>query len=364
MQLLYLVMHSENKKAFLSLLRLGVGNQASSYYENYDWDSIQALANQQGLAAVVIDGIEQLPESLRPPKEKLLGWIGEVLQGYEYRYVLYQKTIAGLAGWYNTHGYKMMVLKGYACGLNWFKPEHRPCGDIDIWLFGNQKEADETLSKETGIKVDNSHHHHTVFYWRDFMVENHYDFVNVHHDKSNASIEKVFKELGQDDTNSIDVLGEKVYIPSANLHALFLLRHSMIEFVASGITIRQLIDWAFFVKNHGKDIDWKWLEETLGEYGMKQLYDIYNAICVEDLGFKSSIFPSVHFNPSVKEKVLEEILEPAIPNEKPKHLVPRVIWKYNRWRSNEWKHKLVYKESMWSCFWNGAWSHLIKPSSI
>ena len=365
-------MHSENKKAFLVLLRLGVGNQASYYCEKYDWAIIRALAEKQGLSAVILDGINCLPECDRPTKELLLQWIGGTLQGYEYRYVLYQKAIAGLASWYNSHGFKMMVLKGYACSIDWPKPEHRPCGDIDIWLYGKQIEADEALlkantnltNKTNPFTIDTSHHHHTVFYWQDFMVENHYDFVNVHHDKSNASIEKVFKELGQDDTYSIEVLGEKVYIPSPNLHALFLLRHSMIEFVASSITIRQLLDWAFFVKKRGKEIDWKWLEEILDEYGMKRLYDVYNAICVEDLGFESSIFPSVQFNPSIKDMVLEEILNPAIPNDKPKHIVPRVIWKYNRWRANEWKHQLVYKESMWSSFGYGVWNHLLKPSSI
>lgn len=49
---------------------------------------------------------------------------------------VYLQAVASLAGFYNAHGYKMMVLKGYACSLNWPRPEHRPCGDIDIWLFG------------------------------------------------------------------------------------------------------------------------------------------------------------------------------------------------------------------------------------
>lgn len=359
-------MDSKVNSVFLQLVRLGIGTSCCNVTipNVVDWVSIKVLAEKQGLSAVVLDGIDKLPEKMRPSQNILLQWIGEVLQEYETRYQAYQKTICDLAGFYNTHGFKMMILKGYACSLDWPKPEHRPCGDIDIWVFGQQKEADETLSKEKSIVIDNSHHHHTVFNWGQFAVENHYDFVNVHHDKSNASIEKVFKELGQDDRYSVEVLGEKVYIPSPNLHALFLLRHSMIEFVASGITIRQLMDWAFFVKKHGKEINWNWLEEKLVEYGMKQLYDIYNAICVEDLGFESSIFPSVQFNPSVKEKVLEEILDPAIPNDKPKHLVPRVVWKYNRWRANEWKHELVYKESMWTSFWCGIRNHMLKPASI
>ena len=89
----------------------------------------------------------------------------------------------------------MMVLKGYACSIDWPKPEHRPCGDIDIWLFGKQKEADALLVKDKGVIVDTSHHHHTVFDWGGFMVENHFDFINVHHHKSNAAFESLFKMI-------------------------------------------------------------------------------------------------------------------------------------------------------------------------
>lgn len=357
-------MTSETKNTFLSLVRQGVGHHGDAVSPKVDWQAIEAIANQHGLSAIIIDGLEKLPDEQKPPKPVLLQWIGEVLQGYEYRYELYRRAIAELAGYYNSHSYKMMVLKGLACSLDWPKPEHRPCGDIDIWQFGKQKEADALLVKEKRVEIDNSHHHHSVFYWRDFMVENHYDFVNVHHNKSNASIEKVFKSLGSDDSYSVDVYGEKVYLPSPNLHALFLLRHSMIEFAASGITLRQLMDWAFFVEKHTSEIDWVWLEGILEEYGMRQLYDVYKAICVEDLGFDVRLFPSVQFLPSLKDKVLNEILEPAIPNEKPHNLFARVFWKYRRWKANEWKHKLVYKESMWSTFWSGVWNHLLKPSSI
>jgi hypothetical protein len=126
----------------------------------------------------------------------------------------------------------MMVLKGYACSLDWPKPDHRPCGDIDIWQFGKQVEADAAVAKEKGIKIDNSHHHHTVFWWGDFMVENHYDFINVHHHKGNVELEKEFKQLAFDDTHFVDVNGEKVYLPSPNLHALFLIKHAMTDFTS------------------------------------------------------------------------------------------------------------------------------------
>ena len=200
-------MQSANKDSFLSLVRMGIGH-SSALPDVVDWQTIQDLAESQGLMAVVVDGMEQLPDTKRPLKELLLLWIGEVFQSYENRYILYQRAIAELAGCYNAHGYKMMVLKGYACSINWPKPEHRPCGDIDIWLFGKQKESDALLAKEKRIRVDASHHHHTVFDWHGFTVENHYDFVNVHALRSSAELEKVFKRLGEDDSYSVEVMGE------------------------------------------------------------------------------------------------------------------------------------------------------------
>ena len=352
------------KRSFISLVKLGIGHSADALSQSFDWDELKVLAEQQGLSAVVLDGIEELPVHQRPPKVFLLEWIGETLQGYEYRYELYCRAIAEMAAFYNSCGYKMMVLKGYACGMDWPKPEHRPCGDIDIWQFGQQKEADSALAKEKGVEIDASHHHHTVFYWGEFMVENHYDFINVHHHKSNAKVEKVLKELAQDDSHSIEVYGEKVYLPSANLHALFLLKHTMMHFAAEGITLRQLLDWGFFMEKRHQEIDWPWFSEKLEQFGMTTMFNVFNAICVEDLGFNASVFHQVQFDPFVKDRVLKEILSPEFGVELPKGLFSRLVFKFRRWKGSAWKHELCYKDSLWSAFWSGVWSHLMKPSSL
>lgn len=362
-------MEAKIYRDFLALLRLGIGHEASTTLNDVDWPAVEAFANVQGLSAVVLDGVEVLRTNenynLKLPEiDFLTQWIGEVLQGYESIYDLYCHTIAEMAAFYNSQGFKMMVLKGYVCSLNWPRPEHRPCGDIDIWQFGRQKEADIALTKVKGIKIDNSHHHHTVFHWRDFMVENHYDFINIHHHKSNYEVERVLKELAQDDSNTVELYGQKVYLPSANLHAFFLLKHLMMHFAAESISLRQLLDWAFFMKAHHQEIDWPWFTDKLKQFGMTTMFNIINAICVEDLGFNAEVFHDVQFNPFVKEKVLKDILEPAFGSELPKRLIPRLVFKFRRWKGSAWKHELCYKESMWSAFWSGLWNHLLKPSSI
>lgn len=348
---------------FLQLVRLGVGHSAVQLCEPVDWNAIESLATKQGLLGVVLDGIQCLAENSETiPYKKKLEWLGQVMKGYELRYLDYRKAIEALAAFYNTHGFRMMLLKGYACGRDWPRPEHRPYGDIDIWLFGKQKEADVILAKETGIVIDSRHHHHTVFNWMGFTVENHYDFVNVHALRASAVMEKVFKELGQDDSHVAEVNGQKVYFPSPNLHALFLIKHMVSHFAAAEISLRQVLDWAFFVEKHTEEIDWGWLNGMIEKFHMKDFVSCINAICVEELGFETVIFGGVQFNQQLKGRILSDILFPAYTSAEPHGLIRKWAYKYRRWNGNAWKHDMCYGESRWKSFWTLLKSHLMKPN--
>lgn len=358
------------EEVFLSLVRLGIGNSNKivPIPNDIDWSRLEDLAKKQGLLGIIVDAVEKLPENQKPPIVIFLRWVGEVLQEYENRYETYKKAIGELSDFYNRHGFRMMVVKGYACSLDWPKPAHRPCGDIDIYLCGKQKEADEALedwfkiANNQRLEIDRSHYHHTIFEWQGYTVENHYDFLNTRQHRSNVKLEKVMKQLAEDDTRIVDVCGERVYLPSPNFHALFLLRHAMTHLAATSINLRQLMDWAFFVKEHGKEVDWKWLTSILDVYGMRKMFNIFNAICVSNLGFESNVFPTVQFDPFVKDRVLRDILSPEFNEEESKGKLCWAVFIYRRWRSNRWKHELCFNESLWSAFWTGVIGHMMKPS--
>ena len=359
-------MSKNSRNQFISLVRLGIGHSADPINLPIQWDEIETLANEQGLSAIVLDGIEKLPEEQRPQRQLLLQWIGNVMQGYENRYSDYETAISQLSGFYNQNGIKMMVLKGYGLSLNYPIPKHRPCGDIDTWNFGQQKEADRLLTTKLGIKVDESEHHHTVFYWKGYMVENHYDMLITSAAKTNKELEPVLKELAMDESHSKEINGERVYLPSANFNALFLLRHMLMHFVACGINIRNVLDWAFFWEKCGREVDVLWLDDIVKKYKMKDFYDIINAICVDELGFASCLFKSSKPDKEMKERVIEDILEPEY-DWKEAHrlnLIPRISFKFKRWMAGTWKRKLCYKESSLTAFWISIWSHILKPSSI
>ena len=374
---------------FLQLVKLGIGHRAGMLSVHPDWEAIHAQASRHGLSSVLVDGVNEMSGKMEVEKcvgkERMLQWIGEVLQGYEMPRESYLQAVASLARFYNTHGYNMMVLKGYACSLDWPRPEHRPCGDIDIWLFGRQKEADAVMEQwvqglggenvagradgtPQAFKIDKSHHHHTVFEWGGFTVENHYDFVNVHSYRSSRRMEHLFKELGAFEQQGrgfthqpVELLGERLWLPSPNLHALFLLRHLGAHFAAIDISLRQLLDWAFFAEKHTREIDWGWLQGVLEEYGMGRFFHCINAICVEDLGFSEEAFPKGDFDPALKKRILTDILSPAYQREEPESFIPRMAYKFRRWQGNAWKQKLVYKDSRFVSFWTGLGEHLFRP---
>lgn len=355
------------QEAFLSLVRLGIGLNVSFPSKAVEWTAMKALAERQGLSAIILDGIERLPEDQQPPQLMLLTWIGQVMQGYEGHYEAYRKAVVELTAFYNAQGFKMMLLKGLACGRDWTNPAHRPYGDIDIWLFGRQKEADRILASEMGINVDNSHHHHTVFNWMGFTVENHYDFVNVHAHRSSRELEKIFKDLANTNYSN----HTNIYFPSANLHALFLIRHMVSHFAAVGITLRQVLDWAFFVEKHGDEVDWNWLLPLLEQHHMKAFFDCINAICVDDLGFKTTNFTNNTNGAllsksleNLKERILNDTLSPEFGGLQPEGLLRRIPFKYRRWKANAWKRELCFAESERNSFLGGVWNHLLKPKSI
>jgi hypothetical protein len=122
-----------------------------------------------------------------------------------------------------------------------------------------------------------------------------------------------------------------------------------------------VLDWAFFVEKHHEEVDWKWLDGMLEKYSMKDFVNCINGICVEDFGFDAGIFQKVKFLPALKDRILDDILNPEYTSAEPKGFVRRFIYKYKRWQGNAWKQRLCYKESRWEYFWSGLWAKMLKP---
>lgn len=332
-----------------------------------DWNAIYKLSAAQGVLAVAWDGLQRLidagviAEDMRPSRSEMLQWVYNV-QTIEDKYHRQKEVIGRLAKLYSSAGIDMMVLKGYGLSLCYPVPEHRPCGDIDIWLYGCQKQADDLL-RNRGIKVDEDVHHHTVFHLAGIMIENHFDFLNVHAHVSNRGLEKILQEQVKVEHESVPVGEGRVKLPPANFNALFLLRHSASHFAAEKIGLRHLTDWALFVERYGDEIDWTWLERVAREYNMHRFLYCLQYAAAECSGMDIRRFHDFGVD-KLAGRVLNDVLFPEFSEQKPAGFIKLNIYKCRRWWANRWKHNIVYRESLFATFFQQLYSHLLKPKTF
>lgn len=380
-------MIASNEKLLLNLIKIALGKSAEcALPDALEWSTLFGLSVKQCVPSVVLDGLNKSLVSAALPgkgvgKTDKLKWLGMLLNR-ERQYAIHESVVAALAAVYQSAGYRMMLLKGYGLSKYWPIPNHRPTGDIDIYLMymdsdGKDKcqpawkRADLMMKEKFGVEIDNSHHHHSVFTYKGIMVENHYDFINVHSHRSNQWIENEFKTLAL--TGSEEYTfdnGAKLLFPSPLLNCLFVARHNACHFAAEHLNLRQLLDWALFVEKRNEDMDWDYFWSTAKKMGMEKFVLCMAFIAIEQLSFEKSIFhitdEYMDFQKcehDLIDKVFDDILHPTDEGNDGKGLV-YVVRRFKLWKRNLWKHRIVYSDSVVSTFYAQIKSHLMKPTTI
>lgn len=367
---------AQTDRILLSLIKCVVRGhrEDTQFYNTTDWNSVFALANQQATPVLLADGLQVYlsthskanlfaNESVAD-KQKRMQWLGRVM-AYERLYAKHEKAMADLARLYASRDIRMMVLKGYGLSLDWPVPNHRPIGDLDIYNFGKWREADALVEERCRIKVDDGHEHHTVFNFKGVAVENHYDFINTKAHRDAPKIEARLKALAEKNCKEIDVQGAKIYLPSPDFNAIFLMRHMGQHFAGEYLNLRQVLDWGFFIRTHYDEVDWNETISFLKEIGLYTFFNQINAICIDYLGFDETVFPSVKRDEMLEEHILSDILHPEFAERKPSFgLLSIVTFKLHRWWHNRWKHKLIYKDRLLVTFITLVLSHLKRIETI
>ena len=328
-----------------------------------DWPKVFELASLHGLGAIAFDGIQAcflsnptFVASLDTPENKSLkyDWFGAGLSA-EVDYEKHCDAIADLAALYAKNGIKMMLLKGYGLSLNYPIPDHRPMGDIDVYLFGFGQKADEVVRAQTGAKVKQNEDKHSTFQFEGVTVENHASFINA---KVHPDLERLDIFLKSEAAHDVPLRlktksGDNVtvYLPSHTANALFLPFHCASHFVHGEALLRQLCDWACFVRKYGKEINWNFVWTEAVAAGFEKFYCCLNGIVESYFGVSGEVLPPWPRYPELEERVLCEVFRQG-PTKRLSSL-----GKIRRFMASSWKYKLVYREGMMSTFFRKVKSY-------
>jgi len=249
--------------------------------EDIDWDSLVNLAARQGVLCVARDGLVQMPGISR---ELLIRWELSV-QKLEARNKKQRAVIKELVSLFNENGIEMLLLKGIGLSELYPIPIHRECGDIDIFLFGDYEKGNKVI-EDLGIEVEREGSKHSKFYFKGVPVENHKTFLNVEFTQTDKNLEKYLHEtLTEQGYDTIIIDGVKVRIPVPDFTAIFLTRHNITHFLASGLVLRHFCDLALFFEQNRERIDFGRFEKVMQENRQYNLICSFLAIAQNHLGF-------------------------------------------------------------------------------
>ena len=359
-----------NKEVLFALLRLGLKTSTNIQKENISdlflfsekrWKQLAETAVFQGVSGVVLDGLQVILDELGPGcfnrsispdkwKAFILQWIGEVQQSYEGSNMQQMLVADAIQRKWAESGISMMLMKGLAMGTYYSEPKHRCPGDIDCYLFKDYAKGNE-LAKGWADKVDDSWYKHSVIAYGGQIIENHQFFVHTREGKKSKELNQVLCESLKNSRFEL-LSGTGILLPPPMFNALFLTYHAQAHFLEEGLRLKQLLDWAMFLKRDSNNIDWSLFYLVCEKYHMRRFADVATDIAVHYLGVEIENSSIVTRSPYT-EKVIHSTLfdNDFVFNS------GQSGWA-NRWHifknlfKYRWKYHDIYQRSvLWQLWW-------------
>ena len=341
---------------FIRLVRSGAGLGAAPVSDTADtavtpgsWERIYRMAADHGLSAVVWDGICRLPAAPQPPRATRIRWALSA-EKLEERYRHQQQTASKLAARFSEEGLRMLLLKGLGLSRDYPLPEHRECGDIDIYLYGESDKGDRILH-EIGAHPYFDVPKHSEYVWDGVLIENHRTILNVRRNRTERELNAVLvRLLEKEGTHG---LAPGIQAPRATFNAIFLIRHAAVHFQKEGIVLRHLCDWACFLTRHWDEIDHALFRTAMEDYRMDRFADLMTAAAVEYLGAE---VPGPECEAGMLGRFMEEVLTLS---PMPDKLLPRLLRKLSGPYRNRWRLREVLRTPVWRYYYDtvrGQWN--------
>lgn len=231
-------MHPFRKLIHISMGRAERFDTAPTHKE---WLIMFSMAKTQTLLGVLFDGIERLPEEQRPPESIYNNWkrmaerITQIHQTHEQRV----HVLAGILQHLGLHG---TLLKGTGLARLYPIPEHRMCGDIDVWIEGTH-ESILTAFDQAGYGIgDILYQECKVGVFDDIIVEVHFHPTKMYNPFHNARLQRCLEAMSPIRKDAA------LTLPDARFNAVYCMAHMFRHYLEGGIGLRQMMDYYYILR--------------------------------------------------------------------------------------------------------------------
>ena len=336
------------QEIFLTLVRMGLGlNTARQdvFPAQVDWEAIKALADEQGLSAVVLDGIERLPEEKRPPRLMLLEWIGET-EIQKMQYQLIWEVACKLGKMWAAEGIQATVLKGRAISQYYAVPCHRYSCDLDVFIEHRWDRACEIL-ESNGIQLEREVYKEVEFTLDDVYVECHRYITPVRGNKHLQAFERYLRSLL--DKNPKEFFeGTTLACPPLMFTVMLYMEHALGDLLHGHLTLKHIVDWVVLRR---QDINRETLELRCKEFKFDRFLRLIDSLAdvVEGKMEYNKLQPSY-------QEVFDEIFKTPVAKS-PRSWFGRRVELFFDIVKNGKKFREYGYTSMPSFLFNSVWTH-------
>ena len=268
--------------AFFALLRAGLWGHAFSPAPDTDIPAVTKELRAHAIANLAADALAQAD-----PENRLV-YAQSAAKSYRYWYNLMQVQQDCIRALDDAR-IPCCVLKGATAGIYYPQPLNRSMGDIDLLVLPKDIDRAVALLLENGCALlDDRSLRHTILTKNKIHIEVHRQFATRNRlDRAEMLDDLLFSALPQVQRRQIEGFAFPMLPPAEN--GLVLMEH-INSHMESGLGLRQIIDWMYYVHQELDDETWQnTLGPVLSTVGLKKLAVTVTRMCQIYLGLREDI---------------------------------------------------------------------------
>lgn len=238
---------------------------------NIDWQTVCDEAISQAVLAFVYDStnnIDDIPESAyKLLKQYTISVIlknEKVFQGQKELVKLLEENKIDYA-----------VIKGLTAAMNYTKPELRTSGDVDFLVRKADFQRVKNLLAKNDYELirEEENHFHCALKKHGVLFEMHFEMSEFPNTELGEDL-RDFLDCALDDVVECEYQGEKFKGLSTKYQMFSLLLHMERHMSKDGLGLRQLLDFAFFVKKYPQVMKSEEYVYLLKKYGLYKMASV------------------------------------------------------------------------------------------
>lgn len=250
-----------------------------------EWDAILRMARQQAVTALVWDGIQLLPDGLKPPVDIGRQFFMDTLRTEQTTQRM-NALLATVLADIETTGIPVALLKGQGYAALYPNPLHRQPGDIDIYSGPEcarlQRAFPPAYERDNGPA-----YFHDKLHRDGILIENHRLVAELAWGPHKRALERMVGEWFPADICQRTSLDLPLPVPPPWFELVHAVIHFAQHLVGGGVGLRQLCDWVVLVRTHRDHVDCAVLALRLQRLGLRRIAGAMTRLCVDWLGLEA-----------------------------------------------------------------------------